>query len=150
MTATELRTFWICYSGRDIAWAEWIAHVLEEAGHATIIEAWDFRGGQNFVLEMQRASEVADHTIIVLSPRFRDTPFTQPEWAAAFASDPAGRSRRLIPVRVEECDLSGLLAQVIYIDIAGLTEDQAVAKLLTGVLPDRAKPTGRPPFPGRI
>jgi hypothetical protein len=46
--------------------------------------------------------------------------FTQPEWTAAFAQDPTGMKRKLIPVRVAECALTGMLLARIYIDLVGL------------------------------
>ena len=52
----------------DKVWAEWIGWILEEAGLSVIIQAWDFRPGGNFVLNMQRASSLAEKTIVVLSP----------------------------------------------------------------------------------
>lgn len=67
---------------------------------------------------MQEAT-AARHTLPVLSPSYLAAEYTQPEWAAAFARDPQGRERALIPVRVTECHPDGLLAQVIYADLAG-------------------------------
>jgi TIR domain len=51
------KDFFISYNGADKAWAEWIAWQLEEKGFSTILQAWDFRPGANFVLKMQEASE---------------------------------------------------------------------------------------------
>src|SRR5829696_4725671 len=42
--------FFISYTGADQAWAEWIAEQLEAAGYTTLLQAWDFRPGENFVL----------------------------------------------------------------------------------------------------
>jgi hypothetical protein len=41
--------FFISYNGADKAWAEWIAWQLEEERFTTILQAWDFRPGGNFV-----------------------------------------------------------------------------------------------------
>src|SRR6202030_2215507 len=80
--------FFISYNKADRPWAEWIAWVLEEAKYSVILQAWDFRPGMNFVLEMQKATAGAKRTIVVLSEDFLKAKFTQPEWAAAFAQDP--------------------------------------------------------------
>ena len=45
----------ISYNHADCDWAEWIAGVIEEAGYQSIIQAWHFRPGENFVLRMQEA-----------------------------------------------------------------------------------------------
>src|SRR5947209_11111711 len=85
-----LKDFFISYNGADKTWAVWIAWQLEEEGFSTILQAWDFRPGANFVLKMQEASEKAKRTIAVLSPNYLRADFTQPEWAAAFRRDPQG------------------------------------------------------------
>jgi TIR domain len=83
-----MKDFFISYTKADQPWAEWIAWKLEEAGYSTVIQAWDFRPGGNFVLEMQKAASGTENTIVVLSPAYLQSEFTQPEWAAAFAQDP--------------------------------------------------------------
>lgn len=140
--------FLISYSVADRSWAEWIAWQLEAEGYSTVIQAWDFRPSSNFVLEMQKATENTERTLAVLSPDFLTSRFTQPEWAAAFAQDPTGEKGLLIPVRVRECDMIGLLPQIVYIDLVGMTEDEARIELLKGIDRNRAKPQVTPPFPG--
>ncbi|MBI1730923.1 toll/interleukin-1 receptor domain-containing protein [Candidatus Acetothermia bacterium] len=122
---------------------------MEEAGHTTILQAWDFRPGSNFVLEMQKASSEAKRTIAVLSPDYLTSNFTQPEWAQAFAKDPTGELGLLLPIRVKECDPKGLLPQIIYIDLLNFDETKAKQILLEGIKRGRAKPQKKPDFPGK-
>src|SRR5439155_20102209 len=104
-----MKDFFISYNKADRQWAEWIAWQLEEAGYSTVIQAWDFRPGGNFVLDMQRAAVECERTIAVLSEDYLKSLFTQPEWTAAFAQDPTSAESKLLPVRVRECELKGLL-----------------------------------------
>ena len=138
----------ISYTQADLSWAEWIAWQLEESGVQTILQAWDFRAGCNFVLEMDSASKQA--TIPVLSSSYVNAAYTHPEWASAsaLARDPIGEKRILLPVRVDECTLTGLLAQVVHVDLVGLTEVQAKSRLLSQLQGERGKPCSAPPFPG--
>lgn len=142
-----MKDFFISYTSADKAWAEWIAWLLEDADYSAVIQAWDFRPGANFVLKMQRAAEGSKKTIIVLSNNYLKSPFAQSEWAAAFAGDPEGRKKKLIPIRVEECKPGGLLAPLIYLDIVGLPEQDARLSIL-GAFSTRAKPARVPAFPG--
>ncbi|SRR5256885_16655553 len=80
------KDFFVSYNKADRYWGEWIAWQLEEAGFSVVIQAWDFRPGSNFILEMQKAATEAERTIAVLSNGYLDALYTQPEWAAAFAS----------------------------------------------------------------
>lgn len=143
-----MKDFFISYNQADRHWAEWIGWALEEAGYSTVIQAWDFKPGSNFVLEIDTATKEAQRTLAVLSPDYLEAHYTHPEWAAAFAQDPSGRKRNLIPVRVRECDLSGLLSQIIYIDLVGRDEASARERLLQHVSGERGKPGKPPTFPG--
>ncbi|MCI0494199.1 toll/interleukin-1 receptor domain-containing protein, partial [candidate division KSB1 bacterium] len=143
-----MQDFFISYNSADEHWAEWIAWQLEEAGYSVIIQAWDFKAGENFVLEMQQAAAGCERTIAVLSTNYLNALYTQPEWAAAFAQDPTGEKRTLIPIRIQPCDLKGLQKAIIYIDLVGLKEEEAKNRLLSKIKTERAKPTIEPMFPG--
>jgi hypothetical protein len=147
-TGAAMPDFFISYTSPDRGWAEWIAYVLEEAGHSVIVQAWDFRPGSNFVLEMQRAAAAAPRTIMVVSPDYMISQFASPEWAAAFANDPQGIKRALVPIVVRSCEVNGLLRSLVQIDLVGTEEDKAREMLLDGVSMKRGKPDKRPSFPG--
>lgn len=140
--------FFVSYTSADKAWAEWISYVLEEEGFTVVIQAWDFRPGSNFVLEMQRAATEADRTIMVLSLDYLKSQFASSEWAAAFAQDPEGLKRKLVPVMVQPCQPSGLLRSVVHVSLVAADESTARRLLLDGVNSKRAKPAQRPSFPG--
>ena len=60
------RDFFVYYNRADRGWAEWIAWQLEDAGYTTVLQAWDFVPGANFVVEMDRAAQRSKRTIAVL------------------------------------------------------------------------------------
>src|SRR4051794_10348003 len=99
--------FFISYSQADRDWALWITWVIEESGYSTLFQDWNFRG--NFVLEMDRAHKLSRRTIAVISPEYLASHFSKPEWAARFSEDATGEHDLLIPVRVRECKITGLL-----------------------------------------
>jgi hypothetical protein len=142
------KEFFISYNHRDTAWAEWIAWQLEAYGYSTIIQAWDFVAGSNFVLDMDRALKLARKMILVLSNNYLQSSFTSAEWAAAFADDPTGAQARVVPVRIEDIALKGLLAQIVYVDLVGKDEAAARDALLAQVKAVRGKPPHAPKFPG--
>jgi TIR domain/Effector-associated domain 9 len=142
-----MKDFFISYNRADKQWAEWIAWKLEEAGYTVVIQAWDFRPGGNFVLDMQRAAAETHKTIAVLSETYLKSSFTQPEWASVFVNDPQSLERKLIPVRVKECRPEGLLRPIVYADLVGLSEVEA-EKTLLDALKDSVRPEQSPAFPG--
>ncbi|GLQ77482.1 hypothetical protein GCM10007881_09980 [Mesorhizobium huakuii] len=140
--------FFISYTGVDKKWAEWIAYILEEEGFSTIVQVWDFRPGSNFVLEMQEASSAAERTIMVLSPDYLKSGMAAAEWASAFARDPQGLDRRVVPIMVRSCKPEGLLTAIVQIRIVDMDEGSARQAILDGIDIKRAKPSNRPSFPG--
>jgi hypothetical protein len=150
MADERRKDFFISYRTVDERWAEWIAWQLEAAGYSAHVQAWDFRPGRNFVHEMQTGLARCGRTIAVLSPEYTRSGFTEAEWFTAFAHDPRGEKGLLLPVRVEDCEIEGLLGQVIYVDLVGLDETAARERLLAGVKPGRRKPERSPRYPGAL
>ncbi|MFJ8220767.1 toll/interleukin-1 receptor domain-containing protein [Bacillus cereus] len=147
--STEIYDFFISYNSKDKDVAEWISYILEEAGYKVYVQAWDFAAGNNFVLEMQRGASESKHTLALLSENYIESSYTQPEWAAAFVEDPTGEMRKLIPVRISDVPLKGLLPSIVYTDLVGINdEDKAIETILAGVQMGRKKPLSRPSFPG--
>jgi len=143
--------FFVSYTQADRLWAEWIAWILEENGYRVLVQAWDFVAGTNWTQHMQDGTAHAARTIAVLSNDYLKSVYGKPEWLAAWQQDPDGAQRKLIPIRVAECDRPGLLAAVVGFDLFGCDQAQARARLLegaAGATSGRAKPTSKPGFPG--
>ena len=145
----ETADFFVSYTQPDRAWAEWIAWQLEANGYSVIIQAWDFAGGHNFVIEMDKASARSERTIAVLSTEYLASKFATSEWAAAFARDPTGKARALIPIRIGGVAPSGLLAAIAWVDLVDCDEEMATTRLLAAATDSRAKPLTKPAFPGQ-
>ncbi|GAC1349359.1 MAG: FxSxx-COOH system tetratricopeptide repeat protein [Ktedonobacteraceae bacterium] len=143
------KDFFISYTHADKTWAEWIAFHLEEAGFTTVIQAWDFRPGHNFVLEVDTASKTAQRIIAVLSPDYFASDYTAQEWAVTFRRDPRGVAGVLLPIRVQPCNVEGLLGSIVYIDLVNLDEQEARKALLEGIRRERVRPSSVP-FPTEV
>jgi hypothetical protein len=143
--------FFVSYQQEDKAWAEWIAWKLEDAGHSVLFQGWDFVPGANWVRLMQDGVSRSAHVIVVLSPDYIRSVFGAAEWQAVWIDDPAGAKRRVIPVRVADCERPGLLAGIVSIDLFGVPEPKALQRLQNAInraLAGRAKPLNPPLFPG--
>ncbi|WP_307873653.1 MULTISPECIES: TIR domain-containing protein, partial [unclassified Frankia] len=147
---TEGWDFFVSYTARDRAWAEWVAWQLEDAGHRVLIQAWDFVAGSNWQFRMDEGVRRAERTIAILSAAYLTSVYGRQEWQAAQAADPNGFARKLLPVRVEDCLRPGLLGGVVSIDLFGRDPRDAHRYLLSqisGSVTGRAKPTTAPTFP---
>ena len=101
MFSEAIRDFFISYTAPDEQWAEWIAWELEQAGHTTVLQVWDFGAGSHFVTEMHSATQVAKRTIAVLSRQYLTSSYADAEWQEAWRADPTGALRKLLVFRVD-------------------------------------------------
>ena len=146
--------FFISYSPADERWASWIAWQLETAHYRTMLQAWDFVPGTNFLDFMDRGVRESAAVIAVLSDSYLKSTYGRWEWLAALRADPQNLGARLVPIRVENCPLEGLLATITWVDLVGV-DDPATARrtLLDRVAvaqEGRAKPSRQPPYPHAI
>lgn len=150
--------FFVSYVPADQEWAEWIAWELEK--HVQLdgrrpkvfIRAWNVVPGMNEVFSIDRALGTSARLLPVLTSEYlRSASDGSVEWMTIWLDDPDGRKRRMVPIRVGDCQPQGFLALVRPIDLVGQSEDEAVNKLRSGIdaaLRGRARPALSPAFPG--
>ncbi|SDY84689.1 Tetratricopeptide repeat-containing protein [Geodermatophilus africanus] len=139
--------FFISHAGRDTAWAEWLGWQLQEAGYSVELDVWDWAPGEDFVARMAAALESADRVLAVCTEAYFTSVYGGAELRAAFAGHRMADAGRIVPVLVEPVTLPALYAPLIHLDLTGLDEAAAAARLrarLAGL-----RPTGPPPFPRR-
>ncbi|HEX4812450.1 MAG TPA: TIR domain-containing protein [Nonomuraea sp.] len=141
----------VSYSPADTAWATWIAWELEAAGYRTMIQAWDFVPGTNFIDFMDRGVSEAQLVVAVLSHTYLTSRYGRLEWQAALRAAPDNPSSRLVTIRLEDVQLDGLLSTITWVDLLGVTDPGQARALLLGrvreALAGRAKPESAPAFP---
>lgn len=141
--------FFIDYHDADVQWARWIAYQLENEHYTVFYREQDIRAGLNKVLKIDDVLQEENvRIILLLSPDYlrKDSTsagsFGGMVWSAKFSEE------RLLPVRVRDCAVKGLLSSIEPIDIVRLNEVEASLKLLNGLVA-RKKPSTEPPnFPG--
>ncbi len=136
--------FFVSHAGRDTAWAEWLAWQLEQAGYAVELDVWDWAPGEDFVARMAAALERADRLLAVCTEAYFASVFGGAELRAAFARD-ATVAGRIVPVLVEPVALPPLYAPLIHVDLTGLDEAAAAARLRARLVGGR--PASAPRFP---
>ena len=137
--------FFISYNNSDRFWAGGIRELLLESGRTVRMQDPDFQAGSNFILEMHEGLRQAKRMIAVLSPDYLTSRFCSSEWAAKFAEDPMGSQRLLIFVKVRDCQLDGLLSQIVHIDLTGLEVEAAKKEFLEQLIRITESATDSPP-----
>lgn len=140
--------FFLSYATPDRPWARWIAGELEAAGYSVVIDIKDFRPGTSFVRGMENALANCRHTLAVVSDNYFNGNYTPAEWETAFAKDPQGIQRFLLPIRIAKCQLPEVLRRIVSIDLLDLDEAAARQALIEGVPSDGRERLGPAPFPG--
>lgn len=129
----SLKDFFISYTSSDEKMATWIATVLEEEGYTTIIQAWDFNVGDSFVEKMNDALINCKCLILVLSNAYLDSRWCRIEWISKLAEQVITGERKILPIRVEPVNVTGLLSTIVYKDIYGKTEQEAKTAILDAI-----------------
>ncbi|WP_062434163.1 TIR domain-containing protein [Herbidospora daliensis] len=141
----------ISYSPADERWASWLGWELEAAGYRTMLQAWDFVPGTNFVDFMDRGVREAAVVLALLTENYLGSRYGKLEWQAALRANPDNPENKLITVRIEDCRVDGLLSNITWVDLVGVTTpEHARGLVLTRIreaLAGRAKPELRPAFP---
>jgi hypothetical protein len=114
----SMRIF-ISYSHRDRESVQIIAQRLQEAGHEVWIDALNIKPGDNISLRIQEGLENADAIVFAVSRNSLRSEAVQHEFSMIALQQISRRQQRIIPVRLEECEVPSYLADRLYIDFAG-------------------------------
>ena len=108
----------ISYSHRNEEWAQqWLLPKLEAAGFKVCIDFRDFVPGAPSVTEMERAVQTSRKTLLVLTPTYIASEWTEFENVMVQTLDPAARQRRMIPILLEPCDIPLRIRMLTYLDM---------------------------------
>jgi serine/threonine protein kinase len=125
----------ISYSPADRLWVQqelwpW----LEQAGLRVCIDLRDFQPGAPRPTEVERAVLTSRKTLLILTPGYLESEWDEFGNLMLQTLDPAGRQRRLIPLRKEKCDLPVRLSYLWPVDfVAPANQDLAWTQLLTAL-----------------
>jgi hypothetical protein len=74
-----------------------------------------------------------DRVVALLSPDYEGSKHCQAEWNAAYADDPDGSMRKLVPLLVRKTSLNFLARQVVYANLVDVPPDQFEERVLDAV-----------------
>jgi hypothetical protein len=107
----------ISYSHKDRSWVcEELLPRLEAAGLKVLIDYRDFDIGVPSIVNMERAVDCSRHTLLVLTPNWVASEWTDFESLLTGTSDPSARRRRLVPLMLELCEPPKRIAMLTYAD----------------------------------
>src|SRR6185295_17432914 len=131
----------ISYSSKDKEWVRGeLLTRIEKAGLQAFIDYRDFTRGAPSIKEMERGVVECRKTLLILTPNYVASEWTEFENLMAQTLDPANRELRLIPLLKADCKKPLRIGMLTHIDFTdGADEDLAWRQLLTAL--------GKPPEP---
>jgi tetratricopeptide (TPR) repeat protein len=107
----------ISYSSKDKEWVKnWLLPKLEAAGIQVHIDYRDFKVGVPSIVNMEEGVNCCDKTLLVLTPRWLGSDWTDFEAVMLQSGDPVGKKGTIVPLMLEKCNLPPRLSIFTYAD----------------------------------
>ena len=137
----DTSTVFISYSHKDKAWVcEWLLPHLEAAGLKVLIDFRDFLVGAPVLVNIERAIEVSQRTLLVLTPHWVASEWTNFEALLLQTGDPTGLRQRLLPLMLETCEPPKRLGIFTHADFRVPAEREAALERLLRQITEDASP----------
>jgi len=126
----------ISYSHRDKAWVvERLLPALEEAGLRVAIDFRDFPVGPYAEVNMERAVAVSRRVVLVMSPDWLHSPWSQVEYRAIGSA-----KEKVLPLLIAPADLPDGLRRHTYADFVTGRFESEMARVIANIRAARADP----------
>lgn len=148
----ESYDIFISYSHVDRDWVcTWLLPRLEAAGLEVCVDFRDFDVGIPSLMNMERAVQGSRHTLLIITPEWLNSQWSQFEALLAQSQDPAAVRRRTLPLMLKRCTLPSRLGRLTYADftISGQWDSQIerIAHDVRNMSQNQAEDSGSTPFP---
>jgi len=115
----------ISYSHKDKVWVrDVLLPILVKNEIKVIIDYRDFEPGAPSITEMERAVKNSWKTILILTPNYINSAWSEFESIMIATLDPAGRERRILPILVEQCDIPLRINYLTFLDFSNLANSK--------------------------
>ena len=114
--SSELRDAFLCHNKADKDWVRKLgAHIeqqtidgLPTSRHLTVFfDEWDIDYGENVINRMNQGLASARNVIVVMSPEFFESGWTNFEWTDVVSEDPWGTKKKLVPILLRDVSKDG-------------------------------------------
>jgi hypothetical protein len=132
----------VSYSHRNQDWVRgWLVPQLKHAGLRVCIDHESFALGAPIITEIERAVLQSRKTLLVLTPEYMQSGWTEFENLLVQTSDPASHQRRLILALLRDCELPPRIRALVPMDFTQSEEHtEQIVRLRTAI---RGRPAAR-------
>ena len=125
----------ICHASEDKAAARALASAMKRLGADVWFDEWEIRVGESIVQKVGHALGAVSHLIVLLSNSSVAKPWVQKELSSALMLQLSRRSIAVLPVRLDDCAIPPILADIKYAD-ARLAFEHAVEQIQQSLFSD--------------
>lgn len=108
MADTKKPRVFLSYSQRDAAFVRHLAGALRAEGVDVWYDEGELRVGDTILRQIEEALEQSRYFLLVISPEYLSSQWSQFEMGVALGRDPLSPGRRILPVIVREVEPSKL------------------------------------------
>lgn len=108
----------VSYSHRDSEIVSVITSCLTEEGHEIWLDSLRLQPGDNITQKISEGLEQADAIIFIISEASLRSEWVQREFSAITLQQISKRQQRIIPIRIDHCEVPSYLAERVYIDFS--------------------------------
>src|SRR5437868_1965682 len=130
----------LSHSSKDKAVVRAVAERLRADGLQVWFDEWEIKAGDNILAKIEEGLEHSRVLVLCMSAQAFGSDWTQLESYTFRFCDPLNKERRFIPLRLDEADIKGSLAQFLYINWLPEPQKQEYAKLLEACRPSAKQP----------
>jgi small GTP-binding protein len=135
----------LSHSRKDMATVLDLAGRLRKDGLRVWLDAWEILPGDNIPAKIEEGLESSRLLLLCMSGNAFGSDWAVLESQTFRFRDPLNKERRFIPLRLDNAEPVGSLAQFSYVDWRAATRGEQYARLLRACRPDEAKPYPAPP-----
>jgi len=120
----------LSHSAKDREFVSQLAIDLTQAGLRVWLDQWNIRPGESFAAAIDQAIKESRFILIVMSPPYFQSVWTQQEWQYALANEVEGGGVRLIPLLYQDCDIPPMLRTKQWVDFRDQAQYRVVLERL--------------------
>ena len=108
----------LSYSRKDSLFVRELHRRLTRDGVTCFFDQESIEWGANWVLTLEKAIDTCEFFVPILSPAFMQSKWVELESTSALTGDPAGPSRKTLPLLLTPCDVPSFLKPIQTIDVS--------------------------------
>lgn len=106
----------ICHASEDKGAARELASAMRQFGADVWFDEWEIRVGDSIIQRIDHALGAVSHLIVLLSQVSVNKPWVRKELSSALIRQLSEKSITVIPLRLDECVIPSILADIRYAD----------------------------------